>query len=494
MKNDRKANEGVHRGTPNESSSANVQGPTAKGPGVAEQRKLEVEAGKLELETRKLQFDLSWKARVFAGMTGIGALATSLGIIGTLWLGINQLRQTQISRDDERFERSVSRLASQSANERLTGLAGIQQFLTSSDPSRQESTLTYLVNAVVIEKEPTTRSAILDLFNSLPNLSKQALDHGLVAARDRNRSVLKRLTAAFLQQQTQAKQRLTDPVFTEVPIGDPPPEERAPLEASAQVMASLVRAGARVDDLSGVYCVECKFSTFKRPAALHGVNFENAFLRRADFSGADLSFASFHNADLILADFTSANLESANLTEDTALQPWSVTAALYSGEMANLWGANFACSNLSYADFAGRIAFSLVYENPVYGGNMHDEFYNADLHGTKLRAMRFMVAIPEALVPLPKPGTIVNIPPSFAPTSVTVATPADISVNYFGGPKYVIWYGEQLDGTGQRIKPLPSPYRRDLVISLSSFALGDHFKSGQQLSLQNRPTGLAVQD
>lgn len=28
----------------------------------------------------------------------------------------------------------------------------------------------------------------------------------------------------------------------------------------------------------------------------------------------------------------------------------------------------------------------------------------------------------------------------------------------------------------------------------TSFSLSDHFKSGQQLSLQNRPTGLAVQD
>ena len=32
------------------------------------------------------------------------------------------------------------------------------------------------------------------------------------------------------------------------------------------------------------------------------------------------------------------------------------------------------------------------------------------------------------------------------------------------------------------------------ILEPSRFSLSDHFKSGQRLSLQNRPTGLAVQD
>src|SRR5947207_6559552 len=132
---------------------------------------------KLELEIQKLQFDVTTGKRLEL-FKAIGPLVTSLGIIGALLLGIWQLKQTQVSRDDERFERSVARLGSPQPNERLTGLVGIQQFLKSPDVSRQESTLRYLINAVVIEKDGTVRSAILDLLNSLPELklSNQSLN------------------------------------------------------------------------------------------------------------------------------------------------------------------------------------------------------------------------------------------------------------------------------------------------------------------------------
>jgi hypothetical protein len=33
-----------------------------------------------------------------------------------------------------------------------------------------------------------------------------------------------------------------------------------------------------------------------------------------------------------------------------------------------------------------------------------------------------------------------------------------------------------------------------MFVACHHYSLSDHFKSGQQLSLQNRPTGLAVQD
>jgi len=38
------------------------------------------------------------------------------------------------------------------------------------------------------------------------------------------------------------------------------------------------------------------------------------------------------------------------------------------------------------------------------------------------------------------------------------------------------------------------PLGRAIIVIVSAMALSDHFKSGQQLSLQNRPTGLAVRD
>jgi hypothetical protein len=83
---------------------------------------------KLNLENQKLRYELGigkW-IEVAKSLSGV---ATMLGILVTLGLGIMQIRLTQTSRDDERFERSVSRLGSLQPSERLTGIAGIEQFL-----------------------------------------------------------------------------------------------------------------------------------------------------------------------------------------------------------------------------------------------------------------------------------------------------------------------------------------------------------------------------
>lgn len=423
------------------------------------------EPEKLRLEIKKLRFETS-TARYLEVFKGLGVVVTSLGIVGTILLGISQLRQTQLSRDDERFEREISRLGSPQATERLTGLAGIQQFLRAEDATRQENALRYLINAAVIEKDDTVRGAMLDLLNAIPSmkLKHSALDEGLVAARDRNRAVLKRLVGQFWKQQDAANKRLVDPLFTEVPIGNPTAEERAPLEASAQAVAALVRAGAQASDLSGIYCVECKFSTLDSPSKLPETKFDNSWLRRADFSGANLKMASFQNSDLILANFTSANLESAKLTAEVQLEPAGVAAGVHSGQLASAWGANFACSNLSFADFSGRTVFSLIYENPTYGGNMRDEFYNANLEGTKLKKLRILVATPESKTP--KGDSLPFLREELSPTNSATFSSIEKAVAYFSEGTYSLWIGE-LAGS-EELKSLNGPYRRDLYLTFSS--------------------------
>lgn len=306
-------------------------------------------------------------------------------------------------------------------------------------------------------------------------MSELALNQGLVTARDRNRAILKRLTDQFTQGQTAAKKRLVDPSYTEVPIGNPSPEEREPLQSSAAAMAALIRAGARTDDLSSIYCVECKLSDLKTPSHLAHVNFDTSYLRRADFTGADLTSASFHNADLILTNFTGSNLRLANFTADAPLEPWTVAAAVYSGDLASAWGANFACSDLSYADFSGDVMFSLIYQNPTYGGNMRDELYKADLRGTKLRTARVLVAVPDSLTgSAHQRGGPTLMPAELSPTTSGVFSPVGEPVRYFGGLKYSLWIGD-LDGADQRIRAMPNEYRRDLVITMSSFVASSHF-------------------
>jgi len=47
----------------------------------------------------------------------------------------------------------------------------------------------------------------------------------------------------------------------------------------------------------------------------------------------------------------------------------------------------------------------------------------------------------------------------------------------------------------EKTRDLPPEHAKNYLFRIASnLALSDHFKSGQRLSLQNRPTGLAVQD
>jgi hypothetical protein len=146
-----------------------------------------------ELRVKKLAFETGW-GKFFEGFRAIGTIFAAIGVIGTLALGLYQQRQNRISRDDERFDRSVARVGSGQTSERLTGLAGLQQFLVSGDADRQQAALLYLVNAATIETDPTLRSAIIDTFNSLQNseLNPRVLNAALLSARDRNRALFKR--------------------------------------------------------------------------------------------------------------------------------------------------------------------------------------------------------------------------------------------------------------------------------------------------------------
>jgi|GEM_PF-6762043 len=440
-----------------------------------------LEDKKLGLEIAKLQSELK-NSNTFEWAKAIGAFVTSLGIIGTLLLGLSQQRESRISRDEERFERNVTRLGSTQVAERLTGLAGIKPFLKSTDRSQQIGALTYLINAGVIESDPTVRSAIDGLFDKISDLNIQAdvLNEGLTAARDRNRAVYSRAVNAFWEKQNEAKKRLVDPKYTEVPIGNPSPSEMAPLEISARMIAGFIRAGAKINDLSNIYCAKCVFSSLEKPANLAGVSFEQAILRRSDFSGAQLESASFHNADLVLTNFLGSNLSNSKLTADTTMEPWSISAAVYSGEMWSSYGAIFACSNLSNADLSGRMIFTLIYENDTYGGNMRDEFYNADLSGTKMSKIQYSIGVPANK--LDSKATSSFFPLDLSPTDSSNFSKLTDPIHYFKETSLVIF--TNFGNLSDKFKPIPNPYEQDLLISMSSLA------SARNLSKAELPQGI----
>jgi Pentapeptide repeats (8 copies) len=437
-----------------------------------------LEQTKQELEIAKLRKDIgiNW----IGIFTAIGAFVTTLGIIGTLTLGIRQLQQTQVARNDERFERAITRLGSQQASERLTGLAGIQQFLQGDNPEQQENALRCLVNAAVIEHDPTVRSAMVDIFETLPklHLNLGVLNSGLVSARDRNRAVYRQLRDAFLTTQIGTQKLQSDPSYTEVSIGNPSPEDKASLEASAKAVAALVRAGARVDDLSEIYCPECIFSDVNSPTNLSGVNFDSAILRRASFQSAQLQNASFRNADLMLTNFISADLQFAKITADVPYTPWNVMAALYSGNLATAgWGANFSCSDLSHADFSGRMIMGLIYQNPVWGGAMHDEFQRANVTGTNFSQTQMLVAIPESLVPS-SPDGMRMMPRELQPFMFGQTAGPMGPVEHFNAGKYLVW--NAVWGSPELpTVPFPQGYTRDIQIALSSLYAARNIEKAQ---------------
>jgi uncharacterized protein YjbI with pentapeptide repeats len=453
--------------TPPSSSTSSASDPAPKPKEPATNANGELEAQKLELEISKLKTEVSSGTR-FEILKAIGTFLTSLGIIGTLWLGIAQQRQNRLSRDDERFERAVTRLGSSQVAERLTGLAGLRPFLQGEDQTRQTNALNYLVNAGVIEADPTVRSAIENLFDSISDfkLDTSVLDEGLTSARDRNRAVYNRASKSHFERQTEAKKRLVDEAFTEVHIGNPSQAEMAPLEISGKMIAGLVRAGASINDLSGIYCPNCSFSSREHPAKLVGVNFGNSILRRAEFIGANLDSASFHNADLILTNFIGAKLANAKFTADTTLEPWSVSAAVNSGELAASWGTIFACSDLSHADFTGRLTFILIYQNGVYGGNMRDEFYSANLTGTKFRGMRFAIATPVASNPSVHNNP--SLPGDLSPMTNNSFSIMSDPIHYFKESTVTLW--QYFGSEDADFKPLPNAYGRDISITMSSFS------------------------
>jgi len=416
-----------------------------------------------ELRVKKLKFETHW-GKFFEGFKAIGSIVAALGVIVTLFLAFYQQGQNRVSRDDERFDRSVARVGSSQTAERLTGLAGLQQFLVSKDADREKSALLYLVNATTIETDPTVRSAMLDTFNSLRDLSlsPDALNAALQSARDRNRALFKRfLSRPWTATRDKPSYNVDFPELAMDPIQQP---EKDQVLATAGLIAALVRAGAKADDLSGIFCLNCTFNASGRKVNLSGVNFDEAMLRGTSFLAVNLQGASFRNADLLAADFTSASLRNAKFTADTVLVAHSLGAAYATRNLMNVRGTNFACADLSGADFSGRLIFGLILNDPIFGGYGRDEFFAADLRESNFIGAQFFVAVPQSSASV-EPGSygLGKLSPVGQALGSGPSDPLD-----YAGTKYVAWTFTIADDTGFTV-PLKSGYRRSLIMILSSF-------------------------
>lgn len=388
------------------------------------------------LQITKLRYEIG-RGRRLEEIKGMLAIFTVVGVIFTVYIGLSQQKQAAAYRNDDRFDRSIARLSSHEPSERLAGLAGMQQFLYTKDAERQKSSLIYLVNAASLEADPTVRSAIEDTFNGLSKhpLPQGVLNPALELARDHNLSLLHHQIEVFTQKQVESKKLLVNEHYTEVLIGDPSSAENLPLKTTGRLIASLIRAGARIPDLKGIYCVECDFNG--ENIDLSGVSFDNALLRRANFQGVRLDDTSFHNSDLVLTNFARASLKRANISADTMFVPFQIMAAREVGDMYASYGAIFACANLQGANFSGRLLFTLIYDDPIWGGSQRDEFYGANLDQADLSNVQFGIALPMSKFSGDTPKA--RIPDTLSPVLPFHLQGSTEPLHYFKDDLYRIW-------------------------------------------------------
>ncbi len=309
---------------------------------------------KLRLEIRQLEQATSANARrlelIKAWVPPLTALVTIGALIWAINSGTTQMRQTQNGQDQDRFDKAISRLGSNSVSERLTGASGLSLFLTTDQTDRHAATLRFLGAALVIEKDNNVRQAILDTFSHMnPAIVNQAArEDGLQTLLDLNRAAVKSLVR---QQQGIGNSKATKALESD------PKNQIEALRASAQAIVIFIKKGTSQRNLSGIDCTDCDFSSDASPLDLSGFNFENAILTNAKFTGAKLSGSWFGGAYLQRVNFEGADLRRAHFT-GTPHESYAVQEYLRRGDRPE--APNFACADASDADFTGSLLFGVI--------------------------------------------------------------------------------------------------------------------------------------
>jgi uncharacterized protein YjbI with pentapeptide repeats len=311
--------------------------------------KLELEIRQLKDQTSRSNNLLEW---VKAGATPIAVIA----LIWTMFVGYRQIRDNTETRDEERFDKAVSRLGSSNSSERLTGVAGLGLFLTERQKGRHVATLTFMTGAIAAEKDPIVRGSLLELLDHLdPNVvSQDARDQGLRSLIDKNRTLV--LNASSPVAATAAPWKRGEELrFHELSDSD-----KALLDATATAITLFVGKGTRILDFSGIYCVGCIFSIPRGILDLAQSHFDRALLRDANFTQTNLHGASFDAADLIGSKFIRSNLEGALFTDSSEPpdESYVIRYSIVTGKQAK--SPDFGCADLTQADFSGSSFFGLT--------------------------------------------------------------------------------------------------------------------------------------
>jgi uncharacterized protein YjbI with pentapeptide repeats len=396
--------------------------PTPAAPNPDADRALPPDEGDAALRTRKLGLETQLLERqIRYWWLNLIPMLTIAGVVVTLFLGLLQINEGRRSRDDERFDKAVTRLGGLTASERLAGVAGLGLYLEPREKAQHRPALHFLINALAVEPDPTVRGELLDTLSRLTPtvISQDDLNDALERLRDRNRSLYSRQRDIFFAKLIHQTARATDPGNDETSLGQTSADDMASLRATAMAIAAMVRNGARTKDLSYIYCVACDFTgktwdlmdpNFSKVAdfahwgaketlELSGTDFDGAILKHSNFIGADLHDASFDGADLIQVNFAGADLSGAKLT-DYRQGDYLMASMVTTGYAFQAPLPDFTCADLSRADFTGAVFLGIFGDgsnNAVY-----PILYRANLANAKLGKIRiFTVEIPTKYEPMP---------------------------------------------------------------------------------------------
>jgi hypothetical protein len=121
---------GPRAGPPGQSVAAGEKSPGGPVSGSAQDEKL-------RFETRLLALQLSRSGRAMEWLKAASVPVANLGAAITLYVGFGQINQADENRSADRFDKALSRLASEKANERITGVSGLRLFVNDSKSSLQ---------------------------------------------------------------------------------------------------------------------------------------------------------------------------------------------------------------------------------------------------------------------------------------------------------------------------------------------------------------------
>ena len=347
------------------------------------QEEANARVAKLRAERYQIELQTSRSARrleILKALAGLGAVLTGLAAVAALLYsilqGVGQLNRERDVRIEERLDSALKKASASTRLERLSGVISLKSFLEVRDSDRQKRVLLALAHFLSIEEDAAVRAAVVEVFRDIDSttVAPVALESAAKALVGLSRSLSETGKLNRKNMAGKAYPYLFDRDLNARSVG-----------AS---LVAVLRAGAKIRDLSGIYCARCDFSRLK----LDGTSFDDAVLIQADFGETSLVRASFDRADLEATRFIKADLRDAKIltTSPKWVGGFSIQSAwdgLADG-LIRVGMPDFSCADLRGADFAGRILFGLVRRSTelIYPSNFEAaKFRHAKLAGTDLR-------------------------------------------------------------------------------------------------------------